>query len=638
VSDLSAVRFLSYVVLKHYPPLDEARLGALDDVEDSDWLDDLMAAVLDMLGATDAPTAEAELAVLEGGKAFGAAPADPVAMFNDAVERGASLLAGKSFSVGNARSFRANNTKGEDRLRLLISRAGGAAQPRTQSLAQLSALDRLDLVRRAFSQRTGSTIALARIDAHVSQGQVYLPGLIDFIIQLKRYRHCLVNQLTDIHRTDSGQNPLLLVPAMVDFRRWLRDEPGPESTFSAQTKVWSVISRRPGGPAVHGYVAYCPLRQVEFDRRLLGTRVQTADVDNPKDVVKTALEERGFLGVKLYPPMGFRATHNATRGPADHPMPEAVLTDVFGDTRFTDALRDSRTAELGAMLDDALDELFKYCADLGAPIMAHGGNSVAANCGTGELADPYYWKGAFNRADRPRVMLAHFGGFGYPSADPAAPDPPIGPKPASCETDARSVPFGNTWEAWLVRYMVAAPDRPVFTDLSYFSEALGDSGFNVALQNFRKFSASQLAVLREHLVFGTDWVMLAQERNVPKYSARVRAFVADVFNPDGGHPEYVDAIMRGNFLRFAQLTPGSDNFKRIARVYDGDPALTARLTAACTLKAPQQGPYVGLISRTTPAWLASRQATKAQGGKAPARDKSHTIGVTSITEDRSPSA
>jgi hypothetical protein len=39
--------------------------------------------------------------------------------------------------------------------------------------------------------------------------------------------------------------------------------------------------------------------------------------------------------------------------------------------------------------------------------------------------------------------------------------------------------------------------------------------------------------------------------------------------------------MRRNFLTYAGLAPGGPTFQRIARVYGGDPALIARLEAAC---------------------------------------------------------
>ncbi len=202
--------------------------------------------------------------------------------------------------------------------------------------------------------------------------------------------------------------------------------------------------------------------------------------------------------------------------------------------------------------------------------MAHGGNSIAASCRSGALADPYYWRDVFDRPRPPAVMLAHMGGFNYISADqagsPASPDD-------VCNPSDLPVPFENTWEASFARYVAAPP--AVFGDISMFTETLEDAGYARALQKFD--AMKQLCpTIADHLVFGTDWVMLAQARGARRYGRTVRQFVIEAFGA-----ENEDRIMRTNFLRFAGLGHDGPTQERLGRVYDGDANLEARLAAVC---------------------------------------------------------
>ena len=77
------------------------------------------------------------------------------------------------------------------------------------------------------------------------------------------------------------------------------------------------IACRRDGPRVHGFVGFDPLRQALYDYH----QRKPTDKD-PMAVVRRAIEVArisdststkttgGFVGVKLYPPMGFRAIDN----------------------------------------------------------------------------------------------------------------------------------------------------------------------------------------------------------------------------------------------------------------------------------------------------------------------------------------
>lgn len=578
-TDLSVVRFLSYVLMGHYPPLASPELKAsLDTPEDPDWADQLVIAALKLIGVDDIPSAVDEWTLLTGRPVpADRAPRGFTTIHDAIVERVAVLL--------DRKTTISRYPDADAQLRGLILRAAG----RKPDEEPQSHAANLALARKALTAETSVPFNVTKAEADRFPGldKLNIPGLFNFVGQMKRYRHCLVDELASIH-VGAQQNPTLMVPAMVDFGRWLRDDPGEGSTFVDQTKVWSVISKRPGGPAVHGYVPFCPLRQVEFLKKRFASQGGPIDSPcdhDPMDVVRTALEKQGFLGVKFYPPMGFRADDNRSRGANDHPMQQDVLDDVFGKSSRTEAQTDAQTKELGRALDDALAALYKYCGDWGIPIMAHASNSFSSNCRLGELADPYYWKPVFElkTATPPPVMLAHYGAFKYPSADPTLPGNHVN-RSGVCPADPTTTDLSLTWETWLATYIQKNPGRAVYTDCSYFSEAISDPA--TTIKNFQSLSAAQLAALGDRLVFGTDWVLLSKERYVPTYSSTVRKVVTRIFAPDPDDPmgpKHVDAIMRGNFLKYAGLWPDSPNFRRIAGVYGGDAALLKRLTMACTI-------------------------------------------------------
>jgi hypothetical protein len=94
-------------------------------------------------------------------------------------------------------------------------------------------------------------------------------------------------------------------PALVDYSYWLDDFEN-VSSLDDQIGVMSDVAARKGRPfAVHPYVSFCPWRQMVEPKQF--------------DSVKDAIQSRGFLGVKLYPVMGFLPTGNAHADPAGYP-------------------------------------------------------------------------------------------------------------------------------------------------------------------------------------------------------------------------------------------------------------------------------------------------------------------------------
>jgi hypothetical protein len=130
-----------------------------------------------------------------------------------------------------------------------------------------------------------------------------------------RNRYELAEELDQLHgKVAQKSRIVLMTPAIVDFCKWLEDDD--QLGIQDQVEVMARIACRKDGPRVHGFVGFDPLRQALYDHK-----ASAADGD-PMAIVRRAIEVNhialsnsakvtgGFIGVKLYPPMGFRATDN----------------------------------------------------------------------------------------------------------------------------------------------------------------------------------------------------------------------------------------------------------------------------------------------------------------------------------------
>jgi len=172
-------------------------------------------------------------------------------------------------------------------------------------------------------------------------------------------------------------------------------------------------------------------------------------------LAKRALEEQGFLGVKLYPPLGY---HPEPTNPANGEGVPKVLTD-----------------------------LYRYCEENGIPITSHCSRG-------GPYADdllvrpeqrlpftrPLAWDAVLENRRGLRVNLAHFGG------------------------DFLGEEGEESWFQEACGLMDRHPN--LFADVSYHSEAL----YGGTAERYFRILRGLLedgSPYRDRVLFGTDWLM-----------------------------------------------------------------------------------------------------------------------------------
>jgi predicted TIM-barrel fold metal-dependent hydrolase len=347
-----------------------------------------------------------------------------------------------------------------------------------------------------------------------------------------RNRYELAEELDQLHgKIGHKSRIVLMTPAIVDFSKWLEDED--QLSIQDQVDVMTRIACRRGGPRVHGFIGFDPLRQALYDHH----RRSPADMD-PMAVVRRAIEVNqivvgdstrttgGLVGVKLYPPMGFRATDNRH-------LPDAT----FNEPAYLRSPDTGLGSQIGGKLDAALSKLYTWCSANNVPIMAHTSHSFGPSSDYEGRADPIFWADVIKQNAFPqlRINLAHFGHFNKAVQYP---------RPQNYVDEC--------WE-WAVGKILTS-SAEVYADISSLGEILKTGSSRKIVECMKAFK-EHFPNSDERLLYGTDWSMIAQEERFPKlFSSRPFPDLMILFLRAVGYDDaQIEGIMFRNAVRFLGL-------------------------------------------------------------------------------------
>ena len=345
-------------------------------------------------------------------------------------------------------------------------------------------------------------------------------------VKIVRFRY---QQVGDIRNTYPQVD--LFTPAIIDFDRWLYpyDGLGPNKarvSIPKQMELMKLITKYTGG-RFHPYISYDPLRDIE-------TRREGETNGETFEYVKVAIEQQGAIGIKLYPPMGFRAYENTGQN-------------------FCDA----RTQSLGKKLDEALWGVYKYCNERQVPILAHTADSnYNSRCdGYSGRPHPKYWSKVLEAFPDLRINLGHFATHDYPDYS------------------------RNDWIKAIRELMLNEKYKHVYADLSHVEKLSSEpyrKKFFEHLANFLKDDdLENTAKLKSRLLYGSDWFMLAKE----KISRRYFTHLVKQFDEYFGK-ETRNQFIGQNAVNFLGLKTGK-NRERLEKFYSkqdiSKPAWMAKL-------------------------------------------------------------
>jgi hypothetical protein len=344
-----------------------------------------------------------------------------------------------------------------------------------------------------------------------------------FVIEHFQYRY--VSAHNYLHAYDRGQRKVdLLIGDMVDYDYWLKDGASPPTTLEKQIEVMEKISVLTGG-RVHAFVPFCPYRQAAHDQNRAGGK-------SPLELVQDAILNRGAIGVKLYPPMGFAPFGNA--------QIQAQDRDFWRRRDWLHGL--AQSADFGSRLDAALKKLYDWCSDPSndVPIMAHSNLSNGPADDFQALNAWEHWRTALGAAGSNRLRIC-FGHFGNPSGNEQ----------------------GDGQARGLLSLLGtgAMPGGKAFVDASYFTDVLDHRERLIKeMVTLLQLDASGKNVLPKRAMYGTDWKMMLIEHGVAGYLNdfdEIIGKVAETAAKQGiALPDFKGDFFGANAVRFLGLKSG----------------------------------------------------------------------------------
>jgi len=305
-------------------------------------------------------------------------------------------------------------------------------------------------------------------------------GFIAFLLQNFQYRYVSVHDYLRSYNQPGTRVVDLLLPNMVDYDFWLAKGDATATSLPTQVEVMRQISILTGG-RVHSFVPFDPLREVAFG---LG-HTSTGSLA----LVKSAIENEGFLGVKLYPPMGFAALGNADV--------QGANGSNFWDREWL-APWTRQTTDLGKRFDAAMSELFRWCEAERVPVMAHTNQSNGVAPEFEALAGADGWKKALAAFPQLRVNFGHFGGA------------------SSVE---KGLDRARLFATLMTTSDVSPGGRFAHADAGFFTEVIKTRPGLV--ETLRKLYTETKdkgdAALANRFMYGTDWEMTLTQGSVDKY-------------------------------------------------------------------------------------------------------------------------
>jgi len=345
-------------------------------------------------------------------------------------------------------------------------------------------------------------------------------SLLDFVVQHFQYRYANVLEYFSTYKEASGELTDLLVTSFLDFDYWISGGRSTPTKIPEQIEVMSRISVLTRG-RVHSFVPFCPLRELVTS--------QGGDEGDSMKWVRNAVEQKGFIGVKMYPPMGFAPYGNATA--------QAKNPNIWKKGWLPPI---AKTPDFGKNLDGMLDRLYDWCEKNDVPVMAHTSPVNSMDPDFDCLGEAKYWAMALKKHPALRANFGHIGG-----------------------NKNEDAPLADGFMKLFSAY------KNAYADDSYFFDIV-DHGEHLRRALEKLFSP--YPDVPQRMMYGTDYQMIVSEDKWPRYQSDSRAMMKRI-GADLGWPTLEDDFFGSNAARYLGLKKRSDgkrgNRERLQTFYNG---------------------------------------------------------------------
>lgn len=339
----------------------------------------------------------------------------------------------------------------------------------------------------------------------------WLPTARRAVSWAKLFGRSRLDLVADLVRTFDDEVDLY-TPMLVDLGTGVGDVA--KTTVAQQVELYEKISRASmlgvlpgiGKARLHPFVGFDPLRELRAR--------PTKPILSPLQVVQDAVLRYGFVGIKLYPQMGWRPSGNQSSG--------------------------ALTAEDAKALDEIVDELATWCEQQNVPLTAHCSNSNYAHKDYGapgaEYGRPEDWFPILERHPRLHLNLGHFGG-------------------------AREDETPDGWPWRIARKVGSAAG--LYADVG--NHRVDDEKILAAYFDMLEemWSADDTATMADRLMYGSDWFMEALNPEHNRFLTVYRSAFEGRFGPGP-----TENFLGKNALRFLGFDdPDNLNAQRLAARY-----------------------------------------------------------------------
>jgi predicted TIM-barrel fold metal-dependent hydrolase len=319
------------------------------------------------------------------------------------------------------------------------------------------------------------------------------------------------------------------VPLILDFEYWFKNSP--DNPLKEQIEYFYNEIVVPYGGLYHPFVPFDPLRELAYRNKRCNPDGHL-EKDGSMSLVKDAIENKGFIGVKLYNAVGYKPLHN------DDEETERNRKRVLLKTRrsFIDKYDFN-----GKEYDQVLCELYEYCIDNDIPITTHSNMY-----GT----EPYYgasyhfgkaefWRDLLDqdKYKNLHLNLAHFGWYfkqGYHGS-----------------------------KSWVKDICEMFDDYPhLYTDVAH--HRVVNKKFRQQFLTGYRDMLEDFPITKERILFGIDWHVIIRVKNYEKFK---ETYVSILKENNLFSDEEIDAFLGGNALKFLCLNRGESNWNRLKSFY-----------------------------------------------------------------------
>ncbi|NQT23916.1 amidohydrolase family protein [candidate division KSB1 bacterium] len=328
----------------------------------------------------------------------------------------------------------------------------------------------------------------------------------------------------------------LYIPLVIDYEYWFSNTM--DTRIDDQIRLMYEKVILPSRGKFHPFVPFDPVRELTFQDKLMNPDGQKEDISSLK-LVKDAINEKGFIGVKLYNSLGYKPTGNK-----DTDEGKDRITQLY---RWRIGVRNEKMLYRfdGNRMDDVLNKLYAWCEKEEVPITAHCMmHGIEAYPQASEhFGSAKFWRDVLDKYPKLHLNLAHFGwnpvpGHGYHAQD--------------------------NWMREIVD-MICKYDH-LYADVSHHE--VTSRGIRKELVDaYKKIQndfESSLDKIRQHILYGSDWHVLRRMNNYESFMDRYIEIMAETGFYD---EKSQDDFLGLNAMKFLGLNPGGQNRARLESFY-----------------------------------------------------------------------